>query len=56
MVAGIGISPKPKTDLRVASLASGDNRMERKLRDAGYVKLAKPWEKRRAQAVEYHTK
>ena len=30
--------------------------MEKKLRVAGYVKLAKLWERRRAQALEYHTK
>ena len=30
--------------------------MDRKLKVAGYVKLAKLWEKRRAQAMEYHTK
>ena len=30
--------------------------MGRKLKVAGYVKLAKLWEKRREQALEYHTK
>jgi len=28
--------------------------MERKLRIAGYVKLAKLWERNRIQALEYH--
>ena len=30
--------------------------MQKKLRVAGYVKLEKLWERRRAQALEYHTK
>lgn len=30
--------------------------MEKKLRVAGYVKLAKLWERSRAQAIEYHKK
>lgn len=30
--------------------------MEQKLRVAGYVKLAKLWEQRHTQAMEYHTK
>lgn len=30
--------------------------MDRKLRVAGYVKLAKLWERSRTQAIEYHTK
>lgn len=30
--------------------------MDKKLRVAGYVKLAKLWERSRTQAIEYHTK